>query len=155
MRNGFRSILLVVLALSSAAFAAVEREPFTQERFEALQAEDALILLPKLRTRGWLAVESALCLLVLPALFSLRTVQQSRDNVMYLADDDLPLLVSIQRLNVQMLKVQTILYNYYLTADSALFMEQFPPGYDALPNTYLAIEPISSRVISRTGTAPT
>ncbi|TCO77896.1 thioredoxin family protein [Chromatocurvus halotolerans] len=45
MRNGFRSILLVVLALSSAALAAVEREPFTKERFEALQAEEALILL--------------------------------------------------------------------------------------------------------------
>lgn len=96
--------------------------------------------LPKLRIRGWLAAGSVLCLLVLLAVFSQSTVQQSRDNVMYLADDDLPLLVSIQRLNVQMLKVQIILYNYYLTADSVRFSEQFAPGFDALSRTYQDIE---------------
>jgi len=91
---------------------------------------------PKLRLSGWVVVGSGLCLLVLLALFSFRTVQQSRDNVMYLAEDDLPLLVSIQQLNVQLLKVQVILYNYYLTADSALFAEQFPPAFDALSDTH-------------------
>ncbi|MFU8764352.1 MAG: putative bifunctional diguanylate cyclase/phosphodiesterase [Haliea sp.] len=96
--------------------------------------------LPKLRPRGWLTVGSALCLLVLLALFSHQTVQQSRDNVMYLADDDLPLLTNIQQLNVQLLKIQVILYNYYLTADSDLFSEQFPAGFDTLSSTYGAIE---------------
>ncbi|MEQ8800949.1 hypothetical protein [Haliea sp.] len=96
--------------------------------------------LPKLRPRGWLAVGSVLCLLVLLALFSHQTVQQSRDNVMYLADDDLPLLTNIQQLNVQLLKIQAILYNYYLTADSDLFAEQFPAGFDTLSSTYGAIE---------------
>ncbi|TCO77898.1 putative bifunctional diguanylate cyclase/phosphodiesterase [Chromatocurvus halotolerans] len=96
--------------------------------------------LPKLRTRGWLAVGMALCVLVVLALLSHRTVQQSRDNVMYLADEDLPLLVSIQQLNVKMLKAQMTLYNYYLTADSALFAEQFPLEFGALSDTYRAIE---------------
>ena len=83
---------------------------------------------------------SVFCLLVVLAMSSHRTVQQSRDNVMYLADDDLPLLVSIQQLNVQLLKAQAILYNYYLTADSRLFAEQFPKGFNALSKAYLAIE---------------
>lgn len=83
---------------------------------------------------------SVLCLLVPLALFSHQTVQQSRDNVMYLADDDLPLLTSIQQLNVELLKIQAILYNYYLTADSDRFAEQFPAGFDALADTYATIE---------------
>jgi len=45
MKNCVRSLLLVVLAFSSAILVAAERQPFTPERFEALQAENALILL--------------------------------------------------------------------------------------------------------------
>ncbi|MEQ8801979.1 hypothetical protein [Haliea sp.] len=59
---------------------------------------------------------------------------------MHLTDDDLPLLTSIQQLNVQLLKIQVILYNYYLTADSALFAKQFSVGFDALSRNHGAIE---------------
>ena len=45
MKNCFRSCLLVLFAFSSALLVAGERQPFTQARFETLQAEDALILL--------------------------------------------------------------------------------------------------------------
>lgn len=45
MKSCVRSLLLVVFAFSSSILVAAERQPFTPERFEALQAENALILL--------------------------------------------------------------------------------------------------------------
>ena len=45
MKNCVRSLLLVILAFSSSTLVAAERQPFTPERFEALQAENALVLL--------------------------------------------------------------------------------------------------------------
>ncbi|MFN2327915.1 MAG: thioredoxin family protein [Chromatocurvus sp.] len=45
MKNCIRSLVLVVLAFSASTLAAAERQPFTLERFETLQADNALILL--------------------------------------------------------------------------------------------------------------
>ena len=86
--------------------------------------------------RGWLLSLLIAGILVAVATFTQLTFKQSRENVIRLSNIELPLLRDIQSLDLLLLRAQSIIYEYYLTADAAVFKTEFDDNCTALVKRY-------------------
>lgn len=81
---------------------------------------------------GWLVPVLTVVFLIASASLTYFTFRQSRENVVRLSDIELPLLQETQALDLMLLRVQSDIYAYYLTADDRQFDRDFRKNNRAL-----------------------
>lgn len=85
---------------------------------------------------GWLITALLAALLVATAMLAQITFQESRTNVIRLSGVELPLLQEIQALDLLLIRAQSNIYEYYLTADGVAFQSQFHGNNKELEDRY-------------------